>query len=384
MQSHRQVEEKAAAFLAKRDSGDWSRADEEDLRRWMDHAVAHRVAILRLEALWEQARKLKTLAAGLPSGLIPAVGQWQKPPFFEADAPDPEGSKADDSSVAADAPEPSSAHATARWGRRAPLRRFAAAAVILAAIGVSAYFYRDRAEDRYITPIGGLATVPLSDGSNVTLNTTTTIRVEFTPKEREVRLDRGEAFFVVAKDARRPFVVRVADKRVIAVGTQFSVRRDGDEVRVEVAEGRVRVQSGPESLHLASKSEGDVLQPAHPALLEDAVGTPGEPDVLLTPGGIANSTKDGIVLQERDVSDVEADLTWRQGYLTFRNTSLADVVSQFNRYNSRKLKIGDAGTGAVRISGTFRTQDYEAFVRVMGDGFALKARNLGDETVLSK
>jgi transmembrane sensor len=147
------------------------------------------------------------------------------------------------------------------------------------------------------------------------------------------------------------------------VGTRFSVRRDGDDVRVEVAEGKVRVESGPERSHLAALPPGDVL---------------------LSPGGIAKTTTDGIVVQERKVSDVEDDLTWRQGYLTFHDSPLSDVVAQFNRYNIHKLSIADEGTGTIRISGTFRAQNSAAFVRVMSDGFGVRARSLGDETILSK
>jgi transmembrane sensor len=340
MESHQEIEEQAAAFLARRDGGDWSQADAAELRQWMDTSVAHKVALLRLEAVWEHARKLKTLAAGLPAAVVPAAGEWQKSPFFAGEVP-------------------------MRTTRGTQLRRCAAAAAIVVAVGASLYFYKDRAEDQYITPIGGLATVPLSDGSNVTLNTTTKIRLEFTPARREVRLERGEAFFVVAKDAGRPFVVKVANLRIVAVGTRFSVRRDGDDVRVEVAEGKVRVEPGPESAHLAALPPGDAA-------------------VLLAPGGIAKTTTDGIVVQERKVSDVEDDLTWRQGYLTFRDSPLADVIAQFNRYNIRKLRIADEGTGTIRISGTFRAQNSAAFVRVMSDGFGVRARSLGDETILSK
>lgn len=64
--------------------------------------------------------------------------------------------------------------------------------------------------------------------------------------------------------------------------------------------------------------------------------------------------------------------------------SLSDVVAQFNRYNIHKLSIADEGTGTIRISGTFRAQNSAAFVRVMSDGFGVRARSLGDETILSK
>jgi transmembrane sensor len=297
---------------------------------------------------------LKTLAAGRPAEQVPAAGEWLQSPFFAANPPEWVGS--------------GGTSVPSRHGVR--LGRWAVAAVFVVAVAASIVFYRDRAEDQYSTPIGGLANVPLSDGSNVTLNTTTKIRLEFTAAKREVRLDRGEAFFVVAKEAGRPFVVRVANKRITAVGTRFSVRRDGDDVRVEVAEGKVRVQSDALPL-VGSPAEGGAVSS------RDA-------DILLTPGGVAKTTVDGIVLEERKVSDVEDDLTWRQGYLTFRNTSLSDVVAQFNRYNVQKLRVADTGTGTIRISGTFRAQNSDAFVRVMKEGFGVEARALGDETILSK
>src|SRR3981189_822736 len=84
----------------------------------------------------------------------------------------------------------------------------------------------------YRTAIGGIAAISMKDGSTVTLNTNSDIRVALSETERRVDLEKGEAFFEVAKDPNRPFVVRVGDQRVIAVGTKFSVRREPNHVRV--------------------------------------------------------------------------------------------------------------------------------------------------------
>ncbi|MEJ1961315.1 MAG: FecR domain-containing protein [Gammaproteobacteria bacterium] len=72
----------------------------------------------------------------------------------------------------------------------------------------------------------------MRDGSAITLNTDSQLRVALTEAERRVDLKQGEAFFEVAKDSTRPFVVEAGRKRVVAVGTKFSVRRDGDFVEV--------------------------------------------------------------------------------------------------------------------------------------------------------
>ena len=70
--------------------------------------------------------------------------------------------------------------------------------------------------------------------------------VLFTDTERRVRLERGEAFFQVTKDPRRPFVVEVGGVTVRAIGTAFNVRLGGGELDVLVAEGKVEVAStGP-------------------------------------------------------------------------------------------------------------------------------------------
>src|SRR6185437_10320636 len=112
---------------------------------------------------------------------------------------------------------------------------------------------------KYTTPIGGMENIHLMDGSQITLNTNTCIHVLLTGKERRVHLDHGEAFFEVAHDTARPFVVYAGDKRLMAVGTRFAVLRDGDDVRVVVTEGRVRLS---ESDSVSSSPAGET-EPAY-------------------------------------------------------------------------------------------------------------------------
>src|SRR6202040_1387699 len=118
----------------------------------------------------------------------------------------------------------------------------AAAAVCIAAAIVVGWMAWSHQGTSYRTAIGGIAAISMKDGSTVTLNTNSEIRVALNETERRVDLERGEAFFEVAKDHNRPFIVRVGDQRVIAVGTKFSVRREPNHVRVVVTEGRVRLE----------------------------------------------------------------------------------------------------------------------------------------------
>lgn len=347
MESRTQIEDRAAEWLAKRDSGEWNDADRAHLTEWLDASTAHRVAFLRLEAAWEEALRLKALTAGLPHGTVPPPGQWRHTPFFERQRPETERD------IPAELrPEAlrDSTFIPSRVRRTGRIKTLAAASGCLA-LGIGTYFAFVPSGDRYTTPIGGVASVPLSDGSNITLNTASQVRVELTPTERHVRLDKGEAFFEVAKDPNRPFIVQVDGKRVVAVGTRFSVRRNGNDIRVAVTEGKVRVEDNGET--------------------------------LLTPGSVASTDNDRVTVQEESIAAVEDHLSWRQGYLTFHDTSLADAVAEFNRYNTHRITIEDPKIAAIRISGTFRAINYQAFVRVLDDGFAIHAKSTNDTTTLT-
>jgi len=382
VEAHKQVEDQAAAFLARRDGDDWTQANQAEFEKWLGGSTARRVAFLRLEAAWDEARRLKALSAGLPPGTVPPPGQWRDTPFFDSDATPTRQAEFIDHP----APRPSRPGArSARDTRLRPrVRHFALAASILLALGIGAYFLSGPQGNRYSTPIGGIASVPLSDGSHITLNTASEVRVELTPSERHIRLEEGEAFFDVAHDASRPFIVQVGKKRVIAVGTKFSVRREGDDVRVVVTEGKVRVETGSRgaegSNRIATKRENSAAG-AQATAFTGPVG-PGE--AFLTPGSIASVGDDGIVIEQRPVAEVQDDLNWRQGYLTFHDTSLADAVAEFNRYNTHQIVIEDPAVAAIRISGSFRALNYEAFVRVLDDGFAIHSRSSEDTTSLGK
>jgi transmembrane sensor len=264
------------------------------------------------------------------------------------------------------------------------VRYFAVAATILLALGLGAYFTSRPNGDRYSTPIGGIETVPLRDGSNMTLNTATQVRVELTPKERHIRLDQGEAFFEVAHDPNRPFIVQVGTRRVIAVGTRFSVRREGDDVRVVVTEGKVRVETGSNGEEGSNRAATTHDRSAAGAQATEFVRTSGPGEAFLTPGSVASAGDDGIVIEQKPLAEAQDDLTWRQGYLTFHDTSLADAVAEFNRYNTHQIVIEDPAVAAIRISGSFRALNYQAFVRVLNDGFAIHSMSSEDTTTLAR
>lgn len=358
MESSRQIEDRAAAWLAKRDSGEWSESDQVELDRWLT-TTAHRVAYVRLATVWNQTHRLQALGAGTEPGVVPPPGQWRLSPFLEAAENRAEGSEERAESVEAALREPEPARPTRRvfiFSRGRLFSGVAAGLVVLMGAGALAYFLWP-AGTYYRTPVGGLASVPLSDGSKVTLNTNSEIRIAVTAKDRGIELQAGEAFFEVAPDASRPFVVRAADKRIIAIGTKFSVRRDGDNVRVVVTEGKVRVEQAEET---------------------------SEPAELLLAGQTARAGNAGTLVQTKPVPAAEEILSWRTGYVVFRETPLLEAVAEINRYNERKIVIQDSEVADIRLSGSFRSTNFEAFVRLLEEGFPVIAERSGEGIVLRK
>jgi transmembrane sensor len=357
--SSRQIEERAAAWLARRDSGSWSEDDERRLQAWLDASTAHAVAFIRLESAWTQARRLKALGAGMPRNVVPPPDAWHKSPFFAA-----------------------SAHTIAPARRRFP-RALVAGIVAVAMTGLISWYGSARGP-YYRTPIGSIASVPMTDGSEITLNTDSAIRVAISARERRVQLDQGEAFFEVAKDPSRPFVVSAGSKRIIAVGTKFSVRRIGNDIRVFVTEGKVRFEDN--SLGTAAKgsadSPGSAAQGASPASSDESAPA-GSSAILLPAGTISLAGDSGILVQTKPLPEVEEYLSWRSGYLVFRETPLADAAGEFNRYNDIKIVVQDPEVATIALSGRFRATNFEAFVRLIEDGFPVRVRRADGRIILS-
>lgn len=334
----------AAAWLARMDRDDWSPQSQAGLDAWLAANTAHRVAFLRLRAAWNESGRLAALGAGDRAAGPPPRGHWQ-PAFGPA--------------LRGAAPARNRGAARSRKPARA-LLGIAAALVVSLLLGV-AWQHRDQpVETTYRTAIGDLREVRLEDGSRITLSSASAIRVRFARRERHIELDRGEAFFDVAKDRTRPFVIVAGERRVRAIGTRFAVRRGdaGAGLRVVVTHGLVQLESNP-----------------------GADGNP-RPSTLLPAGSMALASGSGIVTRTGSVADAERALDWRNGFLDFHDTTLADAASEFNRYNSRKLVIGDPEVGALRIGGHFRWSNLDAFVRLLELGFPVQAEARAETVVL--
>ena len=199
------------------------------------------------------------------------------------------------------------------------------------------------ASQTFRTGVGQTATVRLRDGSVVTLDTDTVLRARLTEDRRSIRLSRGQAFFKVAKDTTRPFVVAAGDKLVTATGTAFTVRVEKEQVEVTLVEGRVRVEEAPPP----------VRAPASRA-------APPVESTDMNPGSRLVAVEDRHWTMGR--VDTSKATSWMEGQLIFEDRPLGQVVAELNRYSDRKIVIADAAVANTPITGAFATGDVEGFV----------------------
>tara|TARA_R110002074_G_scaffold64200_8_gene153426 strand:- start:541 stop:1314 length:774 start_codon:yes stop_codon:yes gene_type:complete len=197
----------------------------------------------------------------------------------------------------------------------------------------------------YATAVGEQRSVTLADGTVITLNTDTALDVAYTSRERHVTLSRGQVLFEVEK-AKAPFIVEAGTSRTRALGTQFDIYAQPAGVAVTLLEGSVSVSTSPEQKSLFGFGKA-----THPADPEGRV---------LAPGDRLEIAGDG----SQTVSRVEpgAALQWRSGSVQFDDVTLADAVTELNRYSTTQIRVPNPDLAAERLSGTFPTGEPEAFV----------------------
>jgi transmembrane sensor len=310
------IEAKAAQWLMRREQPEWSQADQAALNGWLNESMSHKAAYWRLDHAWHMADRIGALSA---RNIAPRARRTGLP--------------------------------LKRW------QAGALAASLLLAVAFVGLHTRPTLSpppsvNTFDTGLGGHRIVPLLDGSRIELNTATILRTAVSKTRRDVWLDRGEAFFDVAHIEDSAFVVHAGPRVITVVGTKFSVRRDGNKVTVAVVKGRVR--------------------------MEDTTRGESSTTTTVTPGDVAIGSGSSTVVISKPVAAVEDKLSWRDGRLVFDGTSLAEVAEEFNRYNRQQLLISDPSVAAIRISGTFKALNVEAFVRLLKEAYGLKVESSTD------
>ncbi len=304
--------EAAAAIWAMKDRP-LSAGDEALLHDWLAGDPRRRGALLRAQATLSSLSRAQALGAGARRGgrmpMLPAI-----------------------------------------LSRRALLIASGAAGGLSAA-GVAGFFIGGH-RDRTTTEVGEIRRLPMSDGSVATINTDSAIKVDMGATSRVVDLVRGEAWFKVAKNKKRPFIVMAGDARVQAVGTAFSVRRLDGATEVQVTEGTVK----------AWQEGGD------------------KPALWLNAGDTAVLTPQGHVTRDHAPQAIEDALAWREGQIALTGQSLGAAAAEYNRYNQTKIVIEDQDLAGEHLLGRFNADDPEGFSNAIATAFGADIRR-DDKTI---
>jgi transmembrane sensor len=254
-----------------------------------------------------------------------------------------------------------------RTAQRSSLVRYAIAAGIaaLTLAGGGSWLYGDyRAQHgtfSYHTAAGERREFKLAEGSRVTLDADSELEVELTPERRTLHLTHGEAYFDVAKHARRPFTVRAGNAEVLAVGTAFDVRMSEDRTVVAVTEGKVEVTSG--AVPVTSPSTTDMA--ANGKVAKPAVDKHAAPIVLAAQvsAGEAVSYVTHAGLSELPPAEASLATTWLKGRRQYRNEPLRYVLADIDRYTGKQIAIANTATGDLQFTGTLDLDNSDAWLK---------------------
>ncbi|THF62952.1 iron dicitrate transport regulator FecR [Pseudothauera nasutitermitis] len=193
-------------------------------------------------------------------------------------------------------------------------------------------------------------------GSRVQLAPATRLQVNLSRALRAADLQTGEAYFAVARDAARPFRVRTRAGDIEVLGTAFSVTDRGGAVDIAVEHGHVRFTPRADGLNRL------------PLLGPSAI------DLY---GGQALAVRDGRPGAVRTVR-AEQIAPWRDGWLIFDDTRLAEALPTINAYRQQPIVLADARVGALRLTGRFRAQDQRGLLQALPAILPLHVETLDD------
>lgn len=259
-----------------------------------------------------------------------------------------------------------------RWSVRGWFSRplALAASLLVALTGAALYFHL--LQGVYSTGIGEQRILRLDDGSLVTLDAKSRVRVAYADGVRLLELERGRARFDVARDPLRPFRVQAGDQTVIALGTQFNVERVADTVLVTLLEGRIAV-TGVATTSSRTATHATVTE-GMPAPEPEA--RPSTTSVIeLTAGQGLQVRANGRATVVPKV-DVQRATAWQSGRLFFDDEPLASAAERVNRYSKLQIQVSPS-VAELQVSGVFTAGDATAFVEAISTYFPVRIERTG-------
>lgn len=314
------IDKEACAWIAQFDGAQPSAEDLEAFREWINRSPRHQEAIERLSELWGELNALTRLA-------VPAPRE----------------------------PRP-------RW-RLLGAASMVTTVLLALAITLLPTSQQLHAPLIYTTSVGEQRSITLPDGSQLQLNTATQLQILYGDSKRELFLLTGEAFFDVSHDPQRPFIVHVNGKTVRAVGTAFSIRREGQIVEVLVTGGTVELRGDDGGDDRSGGATDNQL-----------FGTVSHGHRIR----IGQTLQDAEVVSEEELT---RELAWRDGMLSFSGEPLVVVIAEIGRYTETPIVIEDPALEELRIGGYFRAGDTETMLHALESGFPIEVYRSEDGSV---
>jgi len=230
----------------------------------------------------------------------------------------------------------------------------------------------------YVTGIGEHRTIPLADGSRISMNTKTRLHVRYSAHARDIDLIEGEALFVVARDPLRPFRVHARRTIVEALGTEFSVYLGNSGTKIAVTQGQVKVFENFNPTPIILNPNGLLWTDTSTSELARA------PEGLVVSAGYeARVSRDSftdfeVETRRVDLEELERHLAWVNGNLFFNGETLSEAIDEFNRYNWRKLKVIDPAIHDLQLGGEFETTNVDGFIEALNKLYGIRAMSLAD------
>jgi transmembrane sensor len=238
---------------------------------------------------------------------------------------------------------------------------WAALALAIATVAAASYSWLLSSPDVLSTRRGERHYATLADGSQLELAPTSQVSVNYTREHRDAWLVRGQAFFMVAHDSSRPFIVHASGLTVTALGTAFDVRSSPHEVIVTVSEGHVNVSLDGGSSPRESRSARAVVRAAA-----------GEQVTF-------SKLTDRLNLVSVDLKVAES---WRDGVLQFVAQPLQEVVEEVNQYSARPIVLSDPALGKLKFTGTVSQAHPDDWLHALEALFSVQVIDRGADGIL--
>ncbi len=325
------VREQAAEWLVAFDDGEIEVSEKRKFLGWLKQSPDHIKEFMQLSALHVELTQNDRLQSSIDELVAAAKSGVVELEPATVTTPDRDDEKS----------EPQAHAVTRRW--------MGVAATLLIGVLTAVWVGRGAQTGHvYRTELGEQRSIALEDGSMITLNTLSEVRVALTERSRQVKLIAGEALFDVAKDPARPFYVDAGPMRLTVVGTRFNVYRQSEQTVLTVVEGRVAVAT------TSAPPAGNADSSADSRLMANA-------------GDRVAVAVDGSGVTRAEIPAAEASTAWTERKLIFEERPLADVAEEFNRYNRLPIKVDDPELGSRRITGVFNAHDAELLGTFLGN-----------------